>query len=88
MCFTKEIFSHIKVLKSWGADLHKMISVYSIGALEIVQFSSGAVNKHALGLYHLFLGKIIDLLRSCLQLINMLSCFSNRHVLYLLLAIL
>ena len=45
-----------------------MISHYTTGALEIVQFSSGAVNKHALGLYHLFLGKIIDLLRSCLQL--------------------
>jgi hypothetical protein len=68
MCFTKEIFSHIKSTEELGADLHKMISVYGIGALEIVQFSSGAVNKHALGLYHLFLGKIIDLLTSCLQL--------------------
>jgi len=45
-----------------------VISHYTTGALEIVQFSSGAVNKHALGLYHLFLGKIIDLLRSFLQL--------------------
>jgi len=36
----------LKVLRSWGADLHKVISDYTAGALEIVQFSSGAVNKH------------------------------------------
>jgi len=35
-----------------------VISDYTTGALEIVQFSSGAVNKHALGLYHLFLGSL------------------------------
>lgn len=69
MCFTEQKKKlHIKSteeLRGWSPQSD---SDYTKGALEIVQFSSGAVNEHALGLYHLFLGKAIDLLRSCLQL--------------------